>query len=306
MPALHYWRYRTVAEAFTDLHNDVGATMFIRSKRILTALAAMSFALPILAERTKLKPDFNIFTVAQDVELGRKVSKEMEARMEILSNSTAASYLDGLGRRLASRAPDSGQYRFQFRLVNDKSINALGLPGGFLYVHRGTIEAAANEAQLASVIAHEIAHIVLRHGTHQISKAYVLQVPASALGGIGRTSVTAVLEKVDGGFAASSMVLRNTLEAENQADLMGAQIIYDAGYDPSASTRFFEKLAEETKGKAPSLNGHPDSSNRIENVRREIEKLDGGTSNAILDSSEFQNVKLLVRSLPEPRNSVVR
>jgi predicted Zn-dependent protease len=280
--------------------------MFIRCARILTALTALSFALPMLAERTKLKLDFNIFTVAQDVELGRKVSKELEAQIEILSNKTAASYLDGLGRRLASHAPDSGQYRFQFKMVNDKSINALGLPGGFLYVHRGTIEAAANEAQLASVIAHEIAHIVLRHGTHQISKAYALQVPASALGGIGRTSVTAVLAKVDGGFAASSMVLRNSLEAENQADLMGAQIIYDAGFDPAASVHFFERLAEETKRKVPSLNGHPDSSNRIESVRREIEKLGGGPSNAILDSSEFQNVKLLVGRLPEPRKAVVR
>jgi predicted Zn-dependent protease len=272
----------------------------------LLAILASSLAMPVLAERTKLKPDFNIFTIAQDVELGLKVSREMEPQMEILRNSTATKYLDALGKRLAAKAPGGGQYRLVFKIVNDKSINAFGLPGGFVYVNRGTIEAAVNEAELASVIAHEIGHIVLRHGTHQISKAYALQVPASTLGAIGRTSIAAVLARIGGGFTASSILLKNPLEAERQADLMGTQIIYDARYDPEAAARVFEKLANESKGMTTSVNEHPDPATRIGNVRKEIERLGGVPPNAILDSPEYQNVRLLVSNSPEPQTAPAR
>jgi predicted Zn-dependent protease len=269
--------------------------------RLQLALFGALLAVPMLAERTKLKPDFNMFTVSQDAELGRQVSKQLEAQREILRSPAAVTYLDSLGRRLASKAPSGEQFRFQHKIVNDKSINAVGLPGGFLYVNRGMIEAAANEAELASVIAHEIAHVVLRHGTHQISKAYALQVPVSTLGAAGRTSITAVLNKIEGGFTASSMLLRNTAESEIQADLLGVQIIYDAGYDPAAATRFVTKLQAETKETIPSASGHPDPVNRIGSIIKETEKLGGTPPGAILDSSEFQNIRLLVSKLPEPR-----
>ena len=126
--------------------------------------------------------------------------------------------------------------------MNDRSVNAAGLPGGRVYVNRGTIEAADVEAQLAGVIAHEIGHIVLRHGTHEVSHAYVLQAPLSSVGAVGSASVSDVLAKIGGGFTASSILLRNPQEAESQADLMGTQIMYDAGFDPRALARFFEKL----------------------------------------------------------------
>jgi predicted Zn-dependent protease len=266
---------------------------------IVLALLASSLAIPLLAERTKLKPDFNIFTIAQDIELGLKISQDIESQTEILSNSAATRYLDALGKRLAAKAPGGEQYRFVFKIVNDKSINAFGLPGGFVYVNRGTVEAAATEAELATVIAHEIAHIVLRHGTHRISKAYGLQVPVSALGPIGRNSIAAVLAQIGGGFTASSILLKNPLEAERQADLMGIQIIYDARYHPEAAARFFERLANEKKGTTTSLSEHPDPLDRIGNVTKEIERLGGVPSNAILDSPEYQNVRRLVSSSSE-------
>ena len=246
-------------------------------------LAAILLAVPLLAQRTKLRPDFNVFSTAQDIELGQRISKQIEAQTEILRDAGANAYLNALGQRLAMKAPGHEQFRFRFKIINDASINASGLPGGIVYVNRGTIEAAANEAQLAGVIAHEIAHVVLRHGTHQISHVYALQTPVSNIGAVGSKSIDEVLSKIGGGFAASSIVMRNPQEAESQADLLGTQIIYDAGYDPRAAAQFFEKI-ETTR----FLGDHPNPANRTTNVRKEIERLGPVSPKAIIDSPEFQ------------------
>ncbi len=119
-----------------------------------------------LAERTSLRPGFNVFSAQQDVEIGKEVSKDAERNLRILNDSQISSYTNSLGRRLASRAPGE-KYPYQFKVVDDKQINAFALPGGFLYINRGIFENADNEAQLAGVMAHEIGHVVLRHGTNQ-------------------------------------------------------------------------------------------------------------------------------------------
>ncbi|MBI4473333.1 MAG: M48 family metalloprotease [Acidobacteria bacterium] len=188
---------------------------------------ALIFALvgTAAADRTKLKPGWNIFSPEQDVEMGREVSAEAERELPILNNRQATAYVDALGKRLASHAPGE-RYPYRFKIVNDKAINAFALPGGYIYVNRGTIEAAQNEAQLAGVMAHEIAHVALRHGTNQVSKAYVAQVPLSILGGaIGGNSVGAILAQLGIGFAANSILLKYSRDAERQADLMGTQIL---------------------------------------------------------------------------------
>jgi predicted Zn-dependent protease len=251
--------------------------------RWLVVFVTALFAVPVLAERTKLKPEFNIFSIAQDIELGQRISKQIEAQTEILRDVSANTYLNALGQRLAMKAPGHEQFRFQFKIIDDASINASGLPGGIVYVNRGTIEAAANEAQLAGVIAHEIAHVVLRHGTHQISHVYALQTPLSNMSAVGSKTIDEVLSKIGGGFAASSIVMRNPREAESQADLLGTQTIYDASYDPRAAVQFLEKI--ET---SRFLGDHPNPANRIANVKKEIERLGPVAPNAIIDSPEFQ------------------
>src|SRR3954469_21810790 len=147
------------------------------------------------SQRTRLQPDFNIFTIAQDVELGRKAAAEIEAGTTILQNSDVTAYLNTLGNTLVAKAPGNGAFHFQWKVIDDRKINAYGLPGGIVYVNRGTLEAAATEVQLASVLAHEIAHVVLRHGSHQLSSAYSLQSPVSSLGAVGRVSVSDALAK---------------------------------------------------------------------------------------------------------------
>src|SRR5262245_15686442 len=136
------------------------------SKVFVLALAPALLAVPLLADRTQLKPGFNLFSAQQDIDMGRQVSREAEHQLQMVNNRQAQAYIDALGRRLAAHAPGE-RYPYQFKIVNDKAINAFALPGGFVYVNRGAIEAADNEAQIAGVIAQEIGHVALRPATHQ-------------------------------------------------------------------------------------------------------------------------------------------
>ena len=149
---------------------------------------SITLALLLVPERTRLRPGFNLFSTQQDVEIGKQVSHDAEKKLKIINNSQVSSYITAVGRRLASRAPGA-RYPYQFKVVNDAAINAFALPGGFLYINRGIFDNASNEAQLAGVMAHEISHVALRHGTNQMSKAYAAQAPLAVLGGVLGSSI---------------------------------------------------------------------------------------------------------------------
>src|SRR6266513_1267189 len=243
--------------------------------------------------RTKLKPGFNLFSPKQDIDMGRQSAQEAERQLQILATRDPATYINTLGLNLASHAPANEMYSFQFKIVNDTAINAFALPGGFVYINRGAIEAADTEGQIAGVMAHEIGHVVLRHGTNQMSKAYIAQAPLAILGGaLGSNSVGSVLAQLGVGFAANSLLLKYSRDAESQADLMGTQIMYDAGYDPRGMVEFFEKIQAESKGRAIQFfSDHPNPENRISNVQREIVRLGGAPASARRDSPDVQSVK---------------
>ncbi len=278
--------------------NPVGSRLQRTSMLVLLVVA---WAAPASAQRTPLKPGMNLFSTAQDVELGRQVSADAEKQLQMLDDARVDAYLSRLGTKLSARAPGE-KYPYQFKAVNDLSINAFALPGGFLYVNRGTIEAADTEAQLAGVVAHEIAHAALRHGTNQASKAYIAQMPLAVLGGLGGQSVAGVLAQIGGGFAANSVLLKYSRDAERQADLMGAQILYDAGYDPRGMTQFFEKMQAQGGSRGPQwLSSHPDTQNRIKDINGEIGRLGGPPAGAQTDAPEFQSIRRYVKPLPKPR-----
>jgi len=267
----------------------------------LGLLAALAIAPAALAQRTRLKPGWNIFSPQQDVEIGMQTSREAEQQLPMLNNRRVNNYLDRLGKRLASKAPGE-KFPYQFKAVNDASINAFALPGGFLYVNRGLIEAAETEAQLAGVMGHEIAHAALRHGTNQATKAYIAQAPLAILGGVvGSNSVTGILAQIGAGFGANSLLLKYSRDAERQADLMGTQILYDSGYDPRAMAQFFEKLEAEGGSRPPEFfSSHPNPENRMTLVTEEIDRLGGYPANMKSDSREFREIKRYVASLPAP------
>jgi beta-barrel assembly-enhancing protease len=266
---------------------------------LFVPLAVVAWA---ASDRTVLKPGWNMFSPQQDVEVGEQVAPDAERQLRMLNNSRVDTYVNDLGRRLAAKATGE-KYPYRFKVVNDRAVNAFALPGGPIYVNRGVIEAAATEAQLAGVIAHEAAHVALRHGTNQASKASAAQLPLAILGGmIGSDSTKTALAQLGASFAVNSILLKYSRTAESQADVLGTQILFDTGYDPRAMAQFFEILEaqQRDKGQVEFFSNHPSPDNRIERVNEEVTALGGVPRNITTNSRAFDDIKRYVQSLAGP------
>jgi len=260
----------------------------------ILVLVSVQWAFP---QRTQLKPGRNLFSPQQDVELGRQVAQDAEQKLPMLNDSRVDDYLNRLGKKLAANAPGE-KYPYQFKCVNDASINAFALPGGFLYVNRGTIEAADNEAELAGVIGHEIGHVALRHGTNQATKQYLAQFPLAILGGVlGSNSFGSILAQMGTAFTLNSVLLKYSRNDERQADLLGAQILYDSGYDPRYLATFFDKLETRQRG-SDFFSSHPNPENRIQTINAEISRLGPGNAGGTNNSADFRKIQQRLKSLP--------
>jgi predicted Zn-dependent protease len=264
------------------------------------AVVAMTCA-PAFAQRTQLKPGWNMFSVQQDITVGKENALQAMRQLPMCNSPKVDAYLTQLGMKLVAHLNTHGAtYPWEFHCVNDRAINAFALPGGYVFVNRGAIEAADNEAQLAGVMAHELSHVALRHGTNQASKAQVGEGLAGLAGGLfGGGAGGAMVQQVSA-FAAGSVLLRYSRTAETQADVSGTQVLYDSGYDPRAMAQFFEKLEAETKGKNPPefFSDHPNPDHRVQRVDQEIDKLGGTPPNAKKDTPEFEAAKREVMNLP--------
>lgn len=268
---------------------------------LLTSVLASAQGLP------KLKPGFNLFSKAQDVELGKEAAEQVAKQYQIVRDPELAAYVSSIGRKLiAQPQADSASFAYSFTLVYDKSVNAFALPGGPTFVHTGLILDAENEAQLAGVLAHEISHVALRHGTHQATKAVGLELVAGLLGAsVGGKGLLGQLTQAGIAFGANSVLLKYSRDAERQADLLGAQIMAGAGYNPIEMARFFEKLESEGGGRGPQfLSDHPNPGNRVQAVEDEIRYLPRTSYTG--DSGQFARMQARVRALKgysEPNRS---
>jgi predicted Zn-dependent protease len=271
----------------------------------LTSLAASFLFLccsSALADRTKLKPGINSFSTQQDIELGRQAAGEARQKLPMCNDPKVDAYLTKIGMRLVDHLNTNGvEYPWEFHCVNDKAVNAFALPGGFVFINRGAIEAAENEAQLAAVMAHELSHVALRHGTNQATKAQYAQLGSGILGAAGSIfgGTAGSLAAGAGQFAAGSVLLKYSRGAETQADVMGTQVLYDSGYDPRAMAAFFESLgADKTKAPPEFFSDHPNPDHRVERVDEEISKIGGSPEEGTRDTAEFESIKREVLALP--------
>jgi Peptidase family M48 len=280
------------------------------AKPFLAGLAVAALLLAPLARstwanRTELQPGINMFTPEQDIQLGKQNASQADKDLLILRDSRVENYLNNLGDKLAAHAPGY-KYPYQFKCVNDMAVNAFALPGGYVFINRGVIEAAHDEAQLAGVMAHEISHVALRHGTNQATKAQLTSVPFAILGGmLGGNSIGGLLAQLGASFSLNSILLKYSRTDETQADVLGTQILYDSGYDPRAMAQFFEQLQAESKGKEPIqfFSSHPNPGNREERVDEEIDKLGGPPAHYVSDTPQFEQIKRYVHRLPPPPKS---
>jgi hypothetical protein len=247
-----------------------------------------------------VKPGWNLFSKEQDVQLGREAAAQVERQMPVVRDAQLQSYIEGIGRKLVSTGL-AGDYPYTFKVINEKSINAFALPGGPTYVHTGLIASADNEAQLAGVMAHEIAHVALRHGTNQASKANLIQLPAMLAGAIiGNGSMMGQLAQLGIGLGANSVLLKYSRNAESDADILGARMMAKAGYNPVEAARFFEKLeAQGGRGGPQFLQSHPNPGNRMKAIQEEIQYLPRANYTTG-NSSAFQSIQSRIGGLPAP------
>jgi predicted Zn-dependent protease len=170
----------------------------------------MTLAVGTASGQTVVRPGFNVFSVDQDVEIGKQSAIDAEKQLPMLTDAAVSRYVSLVGARLAAQAPGA-KFTYQFKVVNSSEVNAFALPGGFIYVNRGLVSTTRTEGELAGVMAHEIAHVALRHPTNQASKAYLAQAGLGILGGLlgGKSqSSTAQIVSAIGGFGLNSLFLR--------------------------------------------------------------------------------------------------
>jgi beta-barrel assembly-enhancing protease len=275
--------------------------------RALRLSAAILIAAVIpLAAQTPIKRPKNNFTPEQDVQLGREAAAEVLKKYPVIQDPAIAAYLDRLGKRLVAATPAefaNPVFEYSFTPVNLKEINAFALPGGPMFVNRGMFEAAAGEGEVVGVMAHELSHVLLRHGTANATKAQGLQwgqlagaITGAVVGG-GWGQVIAQGSQ----FGLGTWLLKYSRDYEKQADLLGAQIMARAGYDPRDLGRMFETIATQGGAGSPQwMSSHPNPGNRTQYIAKEASMLQ--VAQRAPEATDFERVKGTFAALPAPRS----
>jgi beta-barrel assembly-enhancing protease len=260
-----------------------------------------------IGSQTRITPPANKYTPAQDVELGLQAAAEARQKLPIMQDDAVTSFVERIGQRLEAIVPadlQQSEFKYTFETVNVREINAFALPGGPMFVNRGMIEAANSEGEVAGVMAHELSHVLLRHGTAQASKAgkYQMgQVAGAVLGAIIGGRVGSVVAQGTS-FGLGTAFLRFGREYEKQADILGAQLMARAGYDAREMASMFRTIEKEGGSNGPEwLSDHPNPGNRSQYIEKEAQSLQ--VSNPITDRSGFDRVKAHLKTLPRAPTS---
>jgi Zn-dependent protease with chaperone function len=272
-------------------------------RTIAVSTLAGLLSVTLLTAQTRITPPKNKYSPADDVKLGREAAAEARKQLPIMRDDQVTSYISDLGRKLVGAIPPElrqPEFRYTFETVNVREINAFALPGGPMFVNRGMIEAAKNEGEVVGVMAHELSHVVLRHGTAGASKQtpYAIGGIAGAIAGaiIGGNVGRVVSEASQ--FGAGALYLRFPREYEKQADLEGTQIMAAAGYDPRDMANMFKTIEEQGGAGGPEwMSDHPNPGNRYDYITKEAQTLK--VSNPIRNTREFDDVRAHLRSMPK-------
>jgi predicted Zn-dependent protease len=252
-----------------------------RQRKPASVLAAVLVLLvaSIVSAQTRIEPRRNSFTPAQDVQLGRQAATEVRQQLPMLNDRTTDALVERIGSRLVAAVPSRFRqpaFRYSFDVVNLREINAFALPGGPMFLHRGMLQAARTDDEVAGVMAHELSHVILRHGTLQAAKAQKFQLGALAgqiLGSIVGGTKGAIIAQ-GSQFGLGTYFLKYSREYEREADLLGAQIMARAGYAPRQMANMFRTIQQQGGGAGPEwLSDHPDPGNRYAAINREAASL---------------------------------
>ena len=272
-------------------------------------LLTASIGAAAVAAQTVITPPKNKYTPQQDVELGKKAAAEVRQEYPVISDEQISGYLERAGRSLVAAAPASLNhpvFEYSFTPVNLKEINAFALPGGPMFVNRGMFDAAQGEGEVVGVMAHELSHVLLRHGTANATKAQKFQIGAVAGAIAGAIIGGGWGEAISQGsqFGLGAWLMKYSREYEKQADLLGAQIMARAGYDPRDLAKMFEAIERESKGSPPQwLSSHPNPGNRVQYIRDEAAKLTIGTR---ATATGFAGAKARFAAMPPAKSMADR
>ena len=238
--------------------------------------------------------NINIFSDAEEIKLGGEFSAKIEEELKIYADPHISDYINQLGQILA-RNSDRPNITYHFKVVQDDSINAFAVPGGYIYVNLGLIRFSHTEDELAGVISHEVGHIVGRHGMKQLTKQYGFAALAQLLLGKDKSQLETLATKV----VTSGVLLQYGREAEREADTLAVQQMHSSGIDPNGIMTFFEKLLGTEKRQSTKigklLSTHPGTRERVTRVNRQIQKLPVA-SYASIDSIRFQAIRKRLRN----------
>ena len=276
-----------------------------RRAALLVGILALAASVSAAADApSHFTPPKNKFTPAQDVQLGQEAAGEVEKSLPLVKDDEIQAYVDRLGRQLVAVAPpelNKPEYQYSFKVVDQKEINAFALPGGPMFLNRGMIEAAEDEAGVVGVMAHELAHVLLRHGTANITKA---QNPWLQIGNVAGILAGAVVGGAAGAaiangtqFGLGTVLLKNSREFEKQADLLGAELMARAGYDPRALAAMFETISKESGSGGPQwLSDHPNPGNRTQYIGQLADTLE--IVDPVTETPEFERVRAKFAKMP--------
>ena len=263
----------------------------------ITLVAISVMPLSVLAQ-TQLKLHSNKYSVQDDVRLGREAARQAESQFPLLRDNEVQDYVERVGERLVSGIPSQFRhpgFDYYFKVVNARDINAFALPGGPMYVNRGMIEAARTEGEMAGVMAHEISHVALRHGTAQATKGQKYGLLAG-IAGIAGTILggPAVGELAQAPFAV--YFLKFSREYETEADILGAQIMAQAGYDPRDLANMFQTIQAQGGSSGGWFSSHPSPKDRFARINREAQMLQ--VNAGMRDSRDFARIRERLRGYP--------
>ncbi len=273
-------------------------------KSVALTLTMLLVCSPSMFARQEILSGADAVSVEQEIQLGRQAAQQTAQKEPMLpDNSEITQYVRHLGQQLVAAAPGY-KWPFEFHVVNTKDVNAFALPGGPMFINIGAIMAADHENELAGVMAHEMSHVIDRHATRAYTKQQKYQVGLGILGALlGGRGGLAGLADMAAQFGVGSYFLKNSRTAESQADLLGTDIEYDAGYNPQGLADFFVKLERMGGQGVPQfLSDHPNPGNREAAVQHEVSTLPPRQFKR--DSSEFLHVKQMVGTLQAPGRGI--
>jgi len=279
-----------------------------RASRCTGVCAAWITALLIAGSasaQTVISAPPNKYSVQDDVKVGKEAASAVEREQPILRDDEITAYVASIGERLVAVVPADLQhpeFQYSFKVVNIGDINAFALPGGPMYVNRGMLGVAHTEGEIAGVMAHELAHVALRHGTAQATAATkyeVGEIAGSIIGAIIGGRVGSVVSR-GSQLGIGISFLRFSREYEKQADLLGAQMMARAGYDPTEMANVFRTIEERSgNGGVEFLSDHPNPGNRVEYITAEAQSL--RVEHPLDSGPEFERMQAHLRALPPPR-----